>query len=43
MIYKLMDIYKKKNNLFLLNKIDNVNSGTIETRIEEFSNYFYNF
>ena len=33
---------KKENNLFLLNKIDNVNSGTIETRIEEFSNYFYN-
>ena len=33
---------KKEGNLFLLNKIDNVNSGTIETRIEEFSHYFYN-
>ena len=33
---------KKEGNLFLLNKIDNVKSGTIETRIEDFSNYFYN-
>ena len=33
---------KKEGNLFLLNKIDNVTAGTIETRIEEFSNYFYN-
>lgn len=32
---------KKEGNLFLLNKIDNVNSGTIEVRIEEFSHYFY--
>lgn len=35
-------LQKKEGNLFLLNKIDNVNAGTIETRIEEFSNYFYN-
>ena len=35
-------LQKKEGNLFLLNKIDNVNSGTIEARIEEFSNYFYN-
>ena len=35
-------LQKKEGNLFLLNKIDNVEVGTIETRIEEFSNYFYN-
>ena len=35
-------LQKKEGNLFLLNKIDNVNAGTIETRIEDFSNYFYN-
>ena len=34
-------LQKKENNLFLLNKINIINSGTIETRIEEFSNYFY--
>ena len=35
-------LQKKEGNLFLLNKIDNVPVGTIETRIEDFSNYFYN-
>ena len=34
-------LQKKEGNLFLLNKIDNIEAGTIETRIEEFSNYFY--
>ena len=34
-------LQKKEGNLFLLNKIDNIKAGTIETRIEEFSNYFY--
>ena len=35
-------LQKKEGNLFLLNKIDNIKAGTIESRIEEFSNYFYN-
>lgn len=35
-------LQKKEGNLFLLNKIDNIKAGSIDSRIEDFSNYFYN-
>ena len=45
-IFKILEengcLQKKEGNLFLLNKIDNIKAGTIDTRVEEFSNYFYN-